>query len=329
MGMRVVAVGTVVTLVLVGAIGCSAPKPVRSPEPIRYTLAAIDVVGSKHVPSEDIVAASGFTIGSKLENMSEALLEQMVAATEQLKSRYGFALVQISPTTYLSPSPDAGKMFITIDVVDRDDAARLQLAPAPSLTPPDPEGLIAAWRAYEEVMWPLINSGAYKPPYTCQGGLHCGFGFNHDELRDRESLFITKAAAHFDALVAVLRTHRDTEQRAAAAFVLAYAGPRERVVAALVPSTDDPDAGVRNNVMRVLFMIQQGSPAAIVPLAPVIRAMQFPSNSDRNKAAYALLELAKRASPADRQQITDELGDLLIAMTAMHQPNNRDPAWRS
>jgi hypothetical protein len=124
----------------------------------------------------------------------------------------------------------------------------------------------------------------------------------------------------------VLRHDRDNADRAAAAFVLAYAGPRERVVAALVPSIDDPDPEVRNDVVRVLVEIQHHADAPVVPAAPLLRALRFPLATDRNKAAFALQYLVARAPDRFRADVLREAGDTLVAMTALAQPNNRDPA---
>jgi hypothetical protein len=156
--------------------------------------------------------------------------------------------------------------------------------------------------------------------------MHCALGFNHPDLEHREDVFIEKVPGHVAKLTAVLRSDRNHERRAASAFLLAYAKDRKQVIHALLPSIDDPSSAVRNNVMRVLVMIQQNASAAVVPLKPVLRAMRFPTTTDRNKAAYLLAGIARHASAADRTRIARQLGDVLLVMAAMKQPNNRDPA---
>jgi hypothetical protein len=217
-------------------------------------------------------------------------------------------------------------VFITIEVVEPEDAGRLRFAPEPSNDIPDPDGLIAAWLDYDEAAWSLQRSGGLEPPYTCKGGMHCALGFNHPDLEHREGVFIEKVPGRVAELTAVLRSDRNHERRAAAAFVLAYAKDRKQVISALLPSIDDPGAGVRNNVMRVLVMIQESADTAVVPLDPVLHAMRFPTTTDRNKAGFLLAGIAKRASARDRARIAREVGDVLLAMAAMKQPNNRDPA---
>jgi hypothetical protein len=300
----------------------AAARPAGQPK----TLAAIDVFGSRRVSNDEIIAASGLVAGGAVMFPSDPLFEQLEAVQRRLTERFHFAFVEVSPISYFGDHPDANKVFITIDVVDADDTARMKFAPAPSKTVADPAGLVAAWLDYEAAVWPLHNSGAYKGPYTCKGGMHCALGFNHPDLESREDLFIAKVPKCVAELTAMLRDDREDKRRAAAAFALAYAHDRQQVIDALVPSIDDPSGLVRNNVMRVLVVIQQKADAVVVPLAAVLRAMHFPTTADRNKAAYALVEIAKRSSPADRVRIAREVGDVLVAMAAMSQPNNRDPA---
>lgn len=303
--------------------GPAPPAPSVAPQ---GTLAAIDVFGARHVSNEELVATAGFVLGSPVTFGSAEFGEQLEAATQRLKERYRFAFVAVSPISYFGASPDAGKVFITIDVVEPEDAGRLKFAPEPSKDIPDPDGLIAAWLDYSKAAWSLQRSGQLRPPFTCKGGMHCALGFNHPDLEHREEVFIEKAPGRVAKLTAVLRSDRNHERRAAAAYLLAYAKDRKQVINALLPSIGDPSSGVRNNVMRVLVMIQQNADTVVVPLKPVLRAMRFPTTTDRNKAAYLLAGIAKHASAADRTRIARELGDMLLVMAAMKQPNNRDPA---
>jgi hypothetical protein len=286
----------------------------------------VDVFGARHVSNDEIIATSGLVVGSLVVFGSEEFGEQMKAANDRLKQRYHFPFVEVSPISYFASSPDAGKVFITIDIVEREDAARLSFAPEPSKDVPDPDGLIAAWLAYEEALWPLQRSGQLRPPFTCKGGMHCALGFNHPDLEHMEDAFIEKAPGRMKELTAVLRGDRQANRRAAAAFVLAYGKERKEVVDALLPSIDDPSAGVRNNVVRVLVMIQQEADTVVVPLKAALHALRFPTTTDRNKAGYLLAHIAEHASPAERTRIAREAGDTLLAMAAMKQPNNRDPA---
>jgi hypothetical protein len=317
------------SILVVTACTHAPPPTAPTPSPPAHgpgTLAAIDVYGAKHAAADEIIATAGLAVGSPFAMGDETSDEKMAAATERLKARYHFAFVELSPISYFGSSPDAGKVFITIDVVEPEDAARLEMSPAPTGEVADPEGIVAAWLDYEKAVWPLMRSGQLKPPFSCKGGMHCALGFKHPDLEKREDLFIAKVPDHVAELAAVLHGDRDAKKRAAAAFALAYGRDRAQVVEALVPSIGDPESVVRNNVIRVLVEIQHEAHALVVPLPPLLRAMTFPTTTDRNKAAYALSFAVKVASAEQRAQVIREVGDILVAMAAMKQPNNRDPA---
>jgi hypothetical protein len=153
-------------------------------------------------------------------------------------------------------------------------------------------------------------------------------GFDHPDLASFEDKFVAGVPKHFAAIVRVLREDKVPEKRAAAAFLVAYGKSRADVIAALVPSIPDPASLVRNNVVRVLVMVQKGADTAILPLDPLLRALTFPETTDRNKALYALAELLQK-SPKPHPQakvILARAGDMLRAAAALQQPNNRDPA---
>lgn len=86
----------------------------------------------------------------------------------------------------------------------------------------------------------------------------------------------------------MLRTEKDAYRRSLVPFLLAYGRTREEVAEALQPSLRDPSGAVRNNAMRVLWQTQRGASRALVPLAPVLRALHGPSTGDRNKASVLL-----------------------------------------
>ncbi|HTJ43824.1 MAG TPA: HEAT repeat domain-containing protein [Kofleriaceae bacterium] len=299
----------------------AADTPAKKPP----VLAGVDVFGAHRVSADELVAAAGFTIGMPAALDDPAFDKAIEDATAAIKAKWDFAFVKVSPINYFGTGPDAGKTYVTIDVVEKGDEARMKFAAAPKGTVKDPAGLVAAWNAYEDKMWPLLQKGELEVG-KCRGGLHCALGFGHDSLRDLEDAFIDGAPKHWRALRDVLRKDKDVAKRAAAAFVLAYAGPADRVVTALVPSIDDPSGLVRNNVVRVLVEIQEKSKKPIVPVGPLLRALRMPEVTDRNKAAYALQYLVATDPDRFRAQVLKEAGDTLVEMTALAQPNNRDPA---
>ncbi len=316
-----------IAIVVAALSGAAAAKP-KAPSAVKKPpvpiLAAVDVFGSHEVAAADVLAVAGLKLGTPAAFDDPAFNASLAAAQARIEQKWQFAFVRVSPIMYFA-GDNAGKTYVTIDLVDRGDEARMTFAPAPTGTIADPDGLIAAWIAYEKTANELLGKGLLDVG-KCKGGLHCALGFGHDSIRAVEDTFIDDAPKQFRALCDVLRHDHDERRRAAAAFVLAYGGDAAHVVAALVPSVDDPSGLVRNNVVRVLVMIQQPAAEPVVPLEPILRALQFPEVTDRNKAAYALAGLATTAPDRFRAQILAEAGDTLVEMAALAQPNNRDPA---
>ncbi|MGD1950154.1 MAG: hypothetical protein ACFB14_10975 [Leptolyngbyaceae cyanobacterium] len=62
-----------------------------------------------------------------------------------------------------------------------------------------------------------------------------------------------------------------------------------------------------------------------MPIESIIEALQYPATTDRNKASWRLLELAKQ----DRyhQLIIEQAVPVLLEMLKLQQPNNHDPAY--
>jgi hypothetical protein len=242
-------------------------------------LAAIDVYGSRRVDPELVRRALGFEVGRPFVR-SAVLLRQKEA---EIKKLHAFAFVKVSYINYLG-GPEAGRCYLTVDLVDAGDEQRVRFLPEPTEQPPDPEGLVARWRA----------------------------------------------PAHLDELAATLRRDKDPKNRAAAAFLLAYANEPAQAVERLTPSIRDPASLVRNNVLRVLGALQKSADRPLLDLAKVVDAVGLPETTDRNKALYVLMGLLEKTPPKDRAAqrgaIVRQAGAALVAMASLRQPNNRDHA---
>jgi hypothetical protein len=134
--------------------------------------------------------------------------------------------------------------------------------------------------------------------------------------------FAARVPARADALAAVLREDARPDHRADAAFLLAHLPDGAGVVELMLPAIRDPEARVRNNAMRVLAMIAAKDPTIAIPLPPILAALDYPTTTDRNKAAAILASLAKLEP--NRAAIRAGAGDLLVKMLALRQPNNHD-----
>jgi hypothetical protein len=292
-----------------------------SPAPSRYRLTSVEVFGSRRYSREELLATFGVPEGRDVDLAGGELHREAKQGKERLLSRFSFALARVGITNY----EDTHTVEVTVNLVDVGDEWRIDFAPAPDGAPEDPDGLVAAWAAYEEKLGALYLAGELPVGDGPCRGFHCGTGFSHPALAPLEERFITGVPAHFEALVKVLRTEKDEYRRSLVPFLLAYGRTREEVADALLPSLRDPSSAVRNNAMRVLWQTQRGASKALVPLAPVLRALHGPSSTDRNKAAVVLGAVVEK-DPSQRLAALREAGPVLLEMVAVRQRTDREAA---
>ena len=121
-------------------------------------------------------------------------------------------------------------------------------------------------------------------------------------VRAVQERFIVFARTGVPELRQVLRESCDPRHRALAAQVLAYADDKGTIIDDLVHAARDPDAEVRNNATRALWVLAQAPPlpgraALQVPYEPFVDLLHSPVWSDRNKASLALLALTTGRDP--------------------------------
>ncbi|HVG63120.1 MAG TPA: HEAT repeat domain-containing protein [Hyalangium sp.] len=299
-----------------------APNP---PLPVGV-LSGFDVYGSRRADTEGVRKLLGFELGKPLVR-SKVIFRQK---EEALRKQYNLAYANLS-YIYFFASEKAGIAYLTVDLVDAEDSQRLRFLPDPSGHPEDPEGLVAQWREYDAKAEHLIQKGMMdmEKGSVCRVP-HCTYGFGHPDLAAYEPIFMEKVPKAQDALMKVLREEADPEKRAAAAELLAYTSTLDQAVERLVPFIRDPEGGVRNNVLRVLIADQEAADHPLMEVATVVDALSLPQTTDRNKALYLLTMLLPDLKPevlkAQRPVLIRQIGAQLVALTAMQQPINRDPA---
>ncbi len=285
----------------------------------------------------DIYGTSQITVEQVLD-LHESRLNQMASAwtskdiqlyfqireevTDSIRALGDFAFLEISTIEY---SRDDSPLFITIDVVDLNDKnKRLTLNPRPSDDINDPDSLLAEWERYEDLGKNLRKSGELEHDASCPA-FHCTFGFGHNALTYFEREFNSKVPNNREILVQILRKDKDAKDRAFAAFLLAHIKNGRDLVRILVPSISDTSSFVRNNVLRVLADISQNHGEIEIPIEPILKALQYPNTTDRNKALAVLDGMAKNKEY--RNTIIDKAGSTLIEILKLLQPNNHDWAY--
>jgi hypothetical protein len=319
----------VLALALVSACsGDAAEKPRAAPAPKTPALVAVEIFGTRQITREQLLA----TQAGPLRALEAAVVAGVQPATELL---FGDELQALGDFAYARPAlvgyfePEGMQYYLTVDFVDRADAARrMPFAAAPQGTYADPEGLLADWRAYEEKQFELLHAGRTSPARTPCPAFHCLGDHAHPELAPFAENFVARVPAHADELATILRDDADPLQRAAAVYLLAYATDGEALVRAMVGAFRDGDDLVRNNAMRVVAEIALHHPELDVPLEPVLEALEYPATLDRNKAAAILAWLLERPGAAPLQAASARrAAPTLLAMLRLAQPNNHDFAY--
>lgn len=257
---------------------------------------------------------------AQIERRAEAIrakIENLFAAGAPL------AYFQVGMTTDFGPPQ---RYHLSIDVVEQADAARrMPFRAAPTEDLPDPGGVLAVWREYEQKMFELAFAGApLALAFDECPVLHCAAPFDFPELAPYLPRLNDGARRHEGELYRVAADSADASARATALFVLAHTENVERLMQALAQAIYDPSGGVRNNAMRVLMFLAQKRPDLDFPLDDLIEALDFPASSDRNKAGSTLAVLA--AQPRYRERLRAAVPTALRVLR-LEEPNNHDPAY--
>lgn len=280
------------------------------PEVLRYT-AALETARTN--PAADLAA---------LEATVRDVHDKLMIT---LSARVPLAQVRIAAITNFAPPPP--HLNITVDVVERKDAARrLPFRAAPTASVDDPGGLLATWSEYmQQVMEMLYTGASLTVSATECPALHCVAPFDRPELAPYLANFDEGSRAHEEALYAVAERSANEEQRANALFVLAHTNDAAQLIPALGRAIYDPSEGVRNSALRVMMYIAQADPNREYPVSDLVAAFDFPSTSDRNKSGWTLVALA--ASPRYRDAIRREAVPVALRLLRLEQPINHDPAY--
>lgn len=307
------------TLLAINSACASTPKTLNQ-------INGIDTFGSKRVSASVIEQQ----FGEQLNQLSQeeqnrnydklALIKQRIESS--IKNQYHFAYVKISLVTYFQPNP--GK-YITIDVVEPEDvASRMAFLPEPSGKFDDPNGLIALWEEYLQLGIELHRLGQFEYPKTCPAW-HCIHGFENPKLVPYLKKFNDLVPLNESKLVTILSKDARPQFRANAAFLLAHIKNGKALIRYLLPIVCDPVDVVRNNAVRVLSEVAMKHPELHMPVEPILKVLNFPATTDRNKAGYALLSLS--LIQENKLIIIRDAGKILIEMLKLKQPNNHDLAY--
>jgi hypothetical protein len=233
-----------------------------------------------------------------------------------------FPYLSISPIIYSG----SNVINMTVDVVDKSDALRLQgFKPKPTDVVDDPNHLIESWLTYDKAGFEKFLQTKKAPKVTACNAFHCSYGFDDPSMKKYGIMFDRDVPKYKNELIAVLENDKDEAKRGAAAYLLAHLKDGNEVIKILVPSMRDPSSHVRNNAMRVLAQTMIKMNKSDFPVDEVIRALRYPSAVDRNKALYIITSLITQ--PRYAEYIKNHAVPDLLDELRLDQPNGHDIAY--
>jgi len=293
----------------------------------------IDIYRTKQITVEMIKAR----FGKDMQSLSEIMISQDSMSSPEnmrlvsnifertisgLNEMGEFAYINISPTMY----PQDKIIHISFDIVDKTDEQRLNVfLKKPSKSFHDPDQLIFKMLEYEKMGHALFYKDKKPPTFKVCPAFHCLFGFDHPALQSYKALFNTKVPKNKSRLIAILREDKDENRRAAAAFLMAHIHDGNELIKILSPSIYDSSNIVRNNVMRVIAETTSKVEIKDFPIDDVIRALDFPAASDRNKALFLIFSVIKQLGY--ESYVIQHAGKYLIEELKLLQPNAHDFAY--
>ena len=288
-------------------------------------ISSLGVFGSSRVNETMLRQALGKELdtwlGKGLKG-DETALQMELELAEKAKKKFDFAVADWTVMQFFEPTDLA--IHVTLDVVEKADVSkRMPFKSAPKGEFKDPDGLLSSWRQYEEIALDLVEAGAITPDTEKCPAVHCPFGHTHKKLKPFEKIFSEGVKKNEKVLVEILNQSAQMDDRASAAYLLAYLNEPNKVSSLLIPAIKDSEPLVRNNVLRVLGDIAERNKDVVLPSKPFLEALEFPRSSDRSKAVFVVLMMSS-GSQQVREDILKNSVPALLAMLKGNQPDQRD-----
>jgi hypothetical protein len=147
-----------------------------------------------------------------------------------------------------------------------------------------------------------------------------------------QDMFPELARTHLDELRNVLRNSADEDQRAMAAYIIAYAPKKADILDDVQFALRDADPGVRANAteaMIALMVLARNDPSQHLKIESTwfIEMLNSLSWSDRNRAVRALQTLTDSGDPEVLQQLRERALPALIEMARWKTLKHALPAY--
>lgn len=287
----------------------SAPARANAQMP---RIGIVDLYGRRLVAESDVRSALGLHVGDSISLSKDSMVAR-------LRRVPGVRDAQIAAVCC-----DAGRMIMYVGIKEG-AAPAIRWNPTPHGAARLPASMLVADSVMTLAMMDGVQRG--KSGEDDSNGYSL---FEYPPARAAQQPFLKYAKSNREKILEVLRTSSETRHRALAAAILPFAGPSSSTIAALSNAMLDPDAGVRNNAMRslaVIGMYARTHPAASlqVPLGGYAQLLNSLIWTDRNKAAFALLQLTESRDPALLAELGRTALDPLIDMARWKSMGHATP----
>jgi hypothetical protein len=288
----------VVPLLLISFAAASAQDQVQGPK-----IGIIDFYGVQKAPLDRIRKALGLAEGDPLPKSKGVVEERIELLSSVVRARLEAVCCE------------AGKAILYVGVEEKGAPTFVYRDP-PEGKVELPTEIAEAYALFLIKLQEAVRLGESSEDLSRGHSL-----MRYQPARDLQEAFIPMADKHLTILKDVLRNGSNEEQRATAAFVIAYATKKRLVVDDLQYAMQDPDDGVRNNALRSLVGISvlamkdpTGEMGIKVSPTWFIELLNSLIWNDRNKAAFALVTLTESRDAKLLEQIKERALPSLIDM---------------
>jgi hypothetical protein len=277
----------------------AAFAPVRAQQMPRIGI--VDLYGRKLVAESDVRSALGLRPGDSVSLTKDTMIAR-------LRRVPGVRDAQVTAVCC-----EAGQLILYVGIQEG-VAPGVKFNPAPKGAVRLPESILVADSIESAAMMEGVQKGMAGEDDSNGYSL-----FEYPPARAAQEPFLKYAKSNAARVRDVLRNSSDSRHRALAAAILPFAGPSNLTISNLTFAMHDADAGVRNNAMRslaVIAMYARKHPAAklVVPLGSYADMLNSLVWTDRNKAAFALMQLTESRDQGLLNQLGRNALDPLIDM---------------
>jgi hypothetical protein len=258
------------------------------------SIAGIETYGLHRVAQKSILDAAGLQVGGSAPT-SRQQQQAIVQRIERVPGVRRAALVVVT-VPYPAGAAAAGTggtaprpiVYIGVQESGRPDVA-FRAAPTGNVVLP--KSIIDTYADFDRAFLKSVGHGDFSEDDSN------GYALLGDEAaRTVQRKFVGLANQHYDLLIEVLRKAKDANQRAMAAWIVAYANDKRRVAADLIIGTRDPNDEVRNNAIRGLSVLigyarKHRDLAIDVPTDWCFDLLESLQWTDRNKVMAVLDEI--------------------------------------